>query len=80
MPEAPQGALLSENRMERKLKPKAEDTRTVEIDDAYTLEFWSGEFNVSNRKLKSAVIAVGTNADDVKRALKKQAYGTERIR
>ena len=69
-PGAPQGALLA-NRMERKLKPKAKDTRTVDIDDAYTLDFWAKEFNVSKEKLMAAVLAAGTNAPDVKRELKK---------
>ena len=57
--------------MERKLRPKAEDTRTVDIDDAYTLDFWAKEFNVSQEKLMAAVLAAGTNAPDVKRELKK---------
>ena len=57
--------------MERKLKPKTEDTRTVDIDDAYTLDFWAKEFGVSKDKLMAAVRAAGTNAPDVKRELKK---------
>jgi hypothetical protein len=69
-PGAPQGALLAK-RMERKLKPKGKDTRTVDIDDAYALDFWAKEFNVSKEKLTAAVIAAGTNALDVKRELKK---------
>jgi len=57
--------------MERKLKAKAEDTRTVDIDDAYTLDFWAKEFNVSKEKLVAAVLAASNNAPDVKRELKK---------
>jgi len=57
--------------MERKLKAKAEETRTVDIDDAYTLDFWAKEFNVSKEKLVAAVLAAGNNAPDVKRELKK---------
>ena len=57
--------------MERKLNPKAEDTRTVDIDDAYTLDFWAKEFGVTKEKLTAAVLAAGTNAPDVKRELKK---------
>jgi len=57
--------------MERKLKPRAEDTRTVDIDDAYTLDFWAREFNVSKEKLKAAVMAAGNSVPDVKRELKK---------
>jgi hypothetical protein len=69
-PGAPQGALLA-NRMEQRLIPKAADTRTVDIDDAYTLNFCAKEFNVTKEKLKIAVLAAGTNAPDVKRELKK---------
>jgi len=57
--------------MERKLKAKAQDTRTVDIDDAYTLDFWAKEFNVSKEKLVAAVLAAGNDAPDVKRELKK---------
>ncbi len=57
--------------MERKLKAKGPDTRTVDINDAYTLDFWAKEFGVSQEKLKAAVLAAGTNAPDVKRELKK---------
>lgn len=57
--------------MERRLKAPLPDTRTVDIDDAYTLDFWMKEFNVSEAKLKSAVLAVGSSAPDVKRELKK---------
>jgi len=57
--------------MERKLKLRAEDTRSVDIDDAYTLDFWAREFNVSKDKLKAAVLVAGNSAPDVKRELKK---------
>ena len=67
----PRKGLCWLNSMERKLKPKAADTRTVDIDDAYTLDFWAKEFNVSKEKLMAAVLAAGTNAPDVKRELKK---------
>jgi hypothetical protein len=57
--------------MERKLKPKGEDTRSVDIEDAYTLDFWAREFNVSKAKLTAAVLAAGSAVPDVKRELKK---------
>ena len=57
--------------MERKLKPKGQDTRTVDIEDAYTLDFWAKEFGVSLEKLKAAVLIAGSSAPDVKRELKK---------
>lgn len=57
--------------MNRKIKANAPDCRTVDIDDAYALEFWAREFNASQDKVKAAVIAAGTAAPDVKRQLKK---------
>ena len=57
--------------MERKLKPRAKDTRSVDIDDAYTLDFWAREFNISKDKLKAAVLVAGNSVPDVKRELKK---------
>ena len=57
--------------MERKLKPKGQDTRTVDIEDAYTLDFWAKEFGVFLEKLTAAVLIAGSSAPDVKRELKK---------
>lgn len=57
--------------MNRKLKPAQQDTRTVDIEDSYALEFWAKEFNVTREKVKAAVSAAGTAAPDVKRELKK---------
>jgi len=36
--------------MERKIKPSAADTRTLDIEDDYALHFWAQEFNVSHEK------------------------------
>jgi hypothetical protein len=57
--------------MQRKLKPKPEDTRSVDIDDAYTRDFGAKEFNVNKEKLQAAVQVVGSSVPDVKRELKK---------
>ncbi len=57
--------------MNRKLKPAQKDTRTVDIEDTYALEFWAKEFNVTREKVKAAVSAAGNAAPDVKRELKK---------
>jgi predicted GH43/DUF377 family glycosyl hydrolase len=57
--------------MNRKIKPIGEDTRSVDIDDAYALDFWAKEFNVSQEKVKAAVLAAGKAVRDVKRELKK---------
>jgi len=42
--------------MERRLKRVLSDTRVVDVDDDYALEFWAKEFNVSFGRLRSAVI------------------------
>lgn len=57
--------------MERKIKPSAADTRSIDIEYDYALDFWAREFNVSQDKLKAAVLIAGTAAPDVKRELKK---------
>lgn len=57
--------------MNRKIKATTADTRLVDIDDAYALELWAREFNVSQEKITAAVMAAGPAAPDVKRELKK---------
>ena len=63
--------MLSKHNMERKVKQAAPDTRTIDIQDEYSLEFWAREFNVSRAKLKAAVLLVGDTARDVRREVKK---------
>ena len=57
--------------MDRKLKLKEPDTRSIYVDDDHALEFLVRELNVSQRKLLAAVLLAGTVVNDVKRALKK---------
>jgi hypothetical protein len=57
--------------MLRKIKAATADTRSVDVEDDYALEFWAREFNVSKPKLVAAVLAAGTSVPDVKRELKK---------
>ena len=66
----PLGGFVVIHSMERKLKPKGKDTRSIDIDDAYTLDFWARELNVSKAKLTAAVLSAGSAVADVKRALK----------
>lgn len=47
------------------------DTRWINIDDAYALEFWAREFGVTSDKLKAAVLTAGIEAPNVKRELRK---------
>jgi hypothetical protein len=55
--------------MIRKVKKTNPDTRSVDIDDAYSLEYWTSEFGVSVNKLKAAVLAAGSEAPNVRREL-----------
>lgn len=57
--------------MIRKVKKTNPDTRSVDIDDAYSLEYWTREFGVSVNKLKAAVLAAGSEAPNVRRELNK---------
>ena len=53
-------------------KPKsAGDTRSIDIDDEYAIDFWTRELSVIQTKLKATVEAVGTSVTDVRRELKK---------
>lgn len=57
--------------MERKLKPREPETRSIDINDEYALDYWARELNVSQTKLKNAMLAAGSAVIDVKKELKK---------
>lgn len=57
--------------MIRTVKKIAPDTRWIDIDDAYALEFWARELGVTSDKLKAAVLTAGIEAPNVKRELRK---------
>jgi hypothetical protein len=57
--------------MIRKVKKSNPDTRSVDIDDSYSLEYWTKEFGVSVNKLKAAVLSAGSEAPNVRRELNK---------
>lgn len=57
--------------MERKLKPKGPETRSIDISDEYALDYWARELNVSHTKLRNAVLRVGCALIDVIKELKK---------
>jgi hypothetical protein len=58
--------------MQRKLKSRGPDNRSVDIEDVYALDFWAREFNVSKEKVKAAVLSAGNSAPDVRRELTKK--------
>jgi hypothetical protein len=55
--------------MNRKVKKSGADSRSVDIDDEYALDFWAKELGVTQVRLKAAVLAAGTGVPDVKREL-----------
>jgi len=59
--------------MEKKLRPAAPDTRSIDIEDDYALEYWTRELNVSQTKLKAAVNSAGSFLPDVKKELKNKS-------
>ena len=57
--------------MNRKVKKSSADSRSVDIDDEYALDFWARELSVTEVRLKAAVLVAGTALPDVKRELTK---------
>ncbi|WP_246795677.1 DUF3606 domain-containing protein [Burkholderia perseverans] len=44
-----------------------QDSKQVNVHEAWELEYWSGKFGVTKDQLRKAVAAVGTHVDDVRR-------------
>ena len=57
--------------MENKRKSPAADTRSVDVVDDYTVDYWTHELKTTKSKLLAAVAEVGDNFEAVKRQLKK---------
>jgi len=57
--------------MEKRKRFAEPDTRSLDINDDYAMEFWVREFGVSKKKLNAAILVAGTSAMDVRRELKK---------
>ncbi|MET3979754.1 hypothetical protein ABIB62_002344 [Mucilaginibacter sp. UYP25] len=57
--------------MARKRAKTTQDTRTVDIEDQYALDFWTQQLGVTELKLKAAVKIVGSAFPAVRRELKK---------
>jgi hypothetical protein len=55
--------------MNRKIKKSTADSRSVDINDEYAMDFWTKELGVTPAKLKAAVFAAGTGVPDIKREL-----------
>ena len=57
--------------MENKRKGSAPDTRSVDINDDYAVDYWILELNTTKGKLLAAVAEVGDSFEEVKRQLKR---------
>jgi hypothetical protein len=57
--------------MENKRKVSVPDTRSVDIDDDYAVDYWILELNTTKGKLLAAVAEVGGSFEEVKRQLKR---------
>ena len=57
--------------MENKKRGVVIDTRTVNIDDDYAVEYWTRQLNTTQAKLLAAVNEVGNDYAEVKKQLKK---------
>ncbi|GHC98366.1 hypothetical protein GCM10007320_53980 [Pseudorhodoferax aquiterrae] len=52
-----------------KSKTGGQDRQRINVHEDYELRGWAKKFNVTPERLKEAVQAVGTQADDVERHL-----------
>jgi len=46
------------------------DHARINVKENYEVEYWTQKFNISRERLKEAVNAVGTSAEDVRKYLK----------
>ena len=59
-------------------KPQAGRKERIDISHDYAVCAWARHFNVSEKKVKEAVAAVGDDADRVREHLQKAAPRSER--
>jgi hypothetical protein len=65
------GAVAQERQMaDDKSKSGGQDRQRINVGQDYELRDWSEKFGVTPERLKQAVDAVGTQADDVEQYLK----------
>jgi len=57
--------------MDDKSKTGSPDSKLINVNENYEVEYWTKELGISKDKLKEAVAAVGTSAAAVKEYLKK---------
>jgi hypothetical protein len=59
--------------MDNKSKKGKSDDSRININESYELQYWSEKLNVTRDRLKEAINATGSNADDVARYLKQKS-------
>jgi hypothetical protein len=57
--------------MDNKTKTGSPDSRRINMEEDYEVEYWTTILDVTRAKLKAAVNAVGTSAAAVRKYLKK---------
>jgi hypothetical protein len=57
--------------MDDKTKTGSPDSKLINVNENYEVEYWTKEFGVSKEKLKEAVAAAGTSAAAVREYLGK---------
>jgi hypothetical protein len=57
--------------MDNKTKTSSPDSRRINMEEDYEVEYWTTILDVTRAKLKAAVNAVGTSAAAVRKYLKK---------
>jgi hypothetical protein len=57
--------------MDDKTKTGSPDSKLINVNENYEVEYWTKELGCSKEKLKEAVDAVGTSAAAVREYLKK---------
>lgn len=55
-----------------KTKTGGQDRQRINVNEDYELRDWAKKFDVTPQRLKEAVQAVGTSADDVEKHLRGQ--------
>jgi hypothetical protein len=57
--------------MDDKTKIGSPDSKLINVNENYEVEYWTKELGITKDKLKEAVTAVGTSAAAVREYLKK---------
>lgn len=59
--------------MDNKTITGSPDSKRINVNENYEVEYWSKKYGVSSEELKKAVKAAGTFAEDVEKYLKNRS-------